>query len=60
VVRVQLSIAASGRVKAATQGPLSSKPVGQCLESQAERLRFPAHRDQEVNVVLPFDYTVTR
>jgi len=60
VVRVQLSIAASGRVKATTQGPLASKPVGQCLESQAERLRFPAHRDQEVNVVLPFDYTVTR
>jgi serine/threonine protein kinase len=60
VVRVQLSIAASGRVKATTQGPLASKTVGQCLESQAERLRFPVHRDQEVNVVLPFDYTVTR
>ncbi|HYI01174.1 protein kinase domain-containing protein [Hyalangium sp.] len=60
VVRVQLSIAGSGRVKATTQGPLASKTVGQCLESQAERLRFPVHRDQEVNVVLPFDYTVTR
>jgi serine/threonine-protein kinase len=60
VVRVQLSIASSGKVKATTQGPLASKAVGQCLESQAERLRFPAHRDQEVNVVLPFDYTVTR
>ncbi len=60
VVRVQLSIASSGKVKATTQGPLASKPVGQCLESQAERLRFPAHRDQEVNVVLPFDYTVKR
>jgi serine/threonine-protein kinase len=60
VVRVQLSIASSGKVKATTQGPLASKTVGQCLESQAERLRFPAHRDQEVNVVLPFDYTVTR
>jgi serine/threonine-protein kinase len=60
VVRVQLSIASSGRVKATTQGPLASKSVGQCLESQAEHLRFPAHRDQEVNVVLPFDYTVKR
>jgi serine/threonine-protein kinase len=60
VVRVQLAIAGSGKVKATTQGPLASKTVGQCLESQAERLRFPAHRDQEVNVVLPFDYTVTR
>ncbi|WP_224249750.1 protein kinase domain-containing protein [Hyalangium gracile] len=60
VVRVQLSIASSGKVKATTQGPLASKSVGQCLETQAERLRFPAHRDQEVNVVLPFDYTVKR
>jgi serine/threonine protein kinase len=60
VVRVQLSIAGSGRVKATTQGPLASRPVGQCLENQAERLRFPAHRDQEVNVVLPFDYRVAR
>ena len=60
VVRVQLSIASSGRVKATTQGGLASKPVGQCLETQAEKLRFPVHRDQEVNVVLPFDYTVTR
>ncbi len=60
VVRVQLSIASSGRVKATTQGPLASRSVGQCLEKQAERLRFPAHRDQEVNVVLPFDYRVTR
>jgi serine/threonine-protein kinase len=60
VVRVQLAIASSGRVSATTQGPLASKPVGKCLESQAEHLRFPVHRDQEVNVVLPFDYTVKR
>jgi serine/threonine protein kinase len=60
VVRVQLSIASSGKVKATTQGPLATKTVGQCLETQAEKLRFPVHRDQEVNVVLPFDYTVTR
>ena len=60
VVRVQLSIASSGKVKASTQGPLASKTVGQCLETQAEHLRFPPHRDQEVNVVLPFDYTVKR
>ncbi|MDY7229002.1 protein kinase domain-containing protein [Hyalangium rubrum] len=60
VVRVQLAIASSGRVKATTQGALASKSVGRCLETQAERLRFPAHRDQEVNVVLPFDYRVTR
>jgi serine/threonine-protein kinase len=60
VVRVQLSIASSGKVKATTQGPLAAKTVGQCLETQAEKLRFPVHRDQAVNVVLPFDYRVTR
>jgi serine/threonine-protein kinase len=60
VVRVQLSIASTGRVKATTQGPLGAKTVGECLEAQAERLRFPAHKDQAVNVVLPFDYTVKR
>ncbi|MDC0714315.1 protein kinase [Stigmatella sp. ncwal1] len=59
-VSVRLTIASSGRVKAQTQGPLASRSVGQCLETQAERLRFPAHRDQEVNVVLPFDYRVAR
>jgi serine/threonine protein kinase len=59
-VSVRLTIASSGKVKAQTQGPLASRSVGQCLETQAERLRFPAHRDQEVNVVLPFDYRVAR
>ncbi|WP_225413982.1 protein kinase domain-containing protein [Stigmatella hybrida] len=59
-VSVRLTIASSGKVKAQTQGPLASRSVGRCLETQAERLRFPAHRDQEVNVVLPFDYRVAR
>ncbi len=59
-VKVLLSIFSSGRTNAVTQGPLAKQPVGQCLEKQVERLRFPAHRDQEVTVVMPFAYRVTR
>jgi serine/threonine-protein kinase len=59
-VQVQLTIASSGRVRAGTRGPLASSGVGRCLETQAERLRFPAHRDQEVTVVMPFSWRVTQ
>jgi hypothetical protein len=59
-VQVRFTIYSSGRPDAATQGPLASQPVGKCLEKQVERLRFPAHKDKEVTVVLPFGYRVTR
>jgi serine/threonine-protein kinase len=59
-VKVLLSIFASGRTNAVTQGPLAKQPVGRCLEKQVERLRFPAHLDKEVTVVMPFAYRVTR
>ncbi|GHG93669.1 hypothetical protein GCM10012319_56220 [Comamonas sp. KCTC 72670] len=59
-VQVQLTIAGSGKVRAGTRGPLASSGVGRCLETQAERLRFPAHRDQEVTVVMPFTWRVTQ
>jgi serine/threonine-protein kinase len=59
-VRVRLTIYSSGRTKAETQGPLASTPVGKCLERQVQRLRFPAHRDKELTVYLPFGYRVTR
>lgn len=58
-VQVQLTIASSGKVQAGTRGALASTGVGRCLEAQAERLRFPAHRDQEVTVVMPFSWRVT-
>jgi serine/threonine-protein kinase len=58
-VQVQLTIVSSGKVHAGTRGPLASTGVGRCLEAQAERLRFPAHRDQEVTVVMPFSWRVT-
>ncbi|WNG49604.1 protein kinase [Archangium minus] len=59
-VQVRFTIYSSGKADAATQGPLAKRPVGRCLEKQVERLRFPAHRDKEVTVVLPFGYRVTR
>jgi serine/threonine protein kinase len=59
-VQVRFTIYSSGKVKAEAQGPLASSAVGQCLERQVQALRFPAHRDQEVTVVLPFGYRVTR
>ncbi|WP_164006875.1 protein kinase domain-containing protein [Pyxidicoccus trucidator] len=59
-VQVQLTIASSGKVQAGTRGPLASSGVGRCLETQTERLRFPAHRDQEVTVVMPFSWRVTQ
>jgi serine/threonine-protein kinase len=59
-VQVQLTIASSGKVQAGTRGPLGPTGVGRCLESQAEKLRFPPHRDQEVSVVMPFSWRVTQ
>lgn len=59
-VQVQLTIVSSGKVRAGTRGPLASTAVGRCLEAQAESLRFPAHRDQEVTVLMPFSWKVTQ
>ncbi|WP_050989182.1 protein kinase domain-containing protein [Corallococcus macrosporus] len=59
-VQVELTIVSSGKVRAGTRGPLASTGVGRCLEAQAERLRFPQHRDQEVTVVMPFSWRVTQ
>jgi serine/threonine protein kinase len=60
LVQVHLSIYASGKASASMDGPLAGKLVGRCLKKQVERLRFPAHKDKEVTVVLPFKYRVTR
>lgn len=59
-VQVQLTIVSSGKVRASTRGPLASTAVGRCLETQAQSLRFPAHRDQEVTVLMPFSWKVTQ
>ncbi|RKH42113.1 serine/threonine protein kinase [Corallococcus sp. AB050B] len=59
-VQVELTIVSSGKVRAGTRGPLASTAVGRCLEAQAQSLRFPAHRDQEVTVLMPFSWKVTQ
>ncbi|MBN9687339.1 MULTISPECIES: protein kinase domain-containing protein [unclassified Corallococcus] len=59
-VQVELTIVSSGKVRAGTRGPLASTPVGRCLEAQAQSLRFPVHRDQEVTVLMPFSWKVTQ
>ncbi|MHA7629031.1 protein kinase domain-containing protein [Corallococcus sp. M7] len=59
-VQVELTIVSSGKVRAGTRGPLASTPVGRCLETQAQSLRFPVHRDQEVTVLMPFSWKVTQ
>ncbi|MBZ4329760.1 protein kinase [Corallococcus sp. AS-1-12] len=59
-VQVELTIVSSGKVRAGTRGPLASTAVGRCLETQAQSLRFPVHRDQEVTVLMPFSWKVTQ
>lgn len=57
-VQVEFSIASTGRVRASVRGPLADTKVGRCVRVQAERLRFPEHRDEEVNVLVPFAWTL--
>ncbi|MHB8875918.1 MAG: protein kinase domain-containing protein [Myxococcaceae bacterium] len=56
-VSVTFTIVSSGKVSAAASD-LGGKPVGRCLEAQVKALRFPAHRDKEVSLTLPFAYQV--
>jgi serine/threonine-protein kinase len=56
-VSVTFTIVSSGRVSAATSD-LGDKPVGRCLEAQVKALKFPAHKDKEVQLTLPFAYQV--
>ncbi|MCE9673791.1 protein kinase [Myxococcus stipitatus] len=58
-VQVELNIASSGKVRASVRGPLAEDAVGRCVKAQAERLRFPAHRDESVTVVVPFTWRLT-
>ena len=58
-VQVRFAIAASGRTDATVLGPLAKSHVGRCLERVLDRLRFPAHRDEVVEWVVPVGYSVT-
>ncbi|QSQ17389.1 protein kinase domain-containing protein [Myxococcus landrumensis] len=57
-IQVEFSIASTGKVQASVGGPWAGTKVGRCVEAEAERLRFPAHRDEEVNVLVPFAWTL--
>ena len=56
LVKLRLTIASSGRVTQASSEH-GDKDVGRCLEEHARTLKFPAHRDREVSIVLPVQYT---
>ena len=59
-LQVRISIPSSGRATAQVQGELVTSKVGACVVSAVQRLRFPAHGDQELQVLFPLSWRVTR
>ncbi|WP_342380152.1 protein kinase [Myxococcus stipitatus] len=57
-IQVEFSIASTGKVDATVGEPWAGTKVGRCVEVEAERLRFPAHRDETVDVIVPFAWTL--
>ena len=57
-VRIELAVAASGRVSEARAEPPArgSTALAACLEGEARRLRFPRHPEREVRFALPLSY----
>ncbi len=53
--KVTFTIVGSGKVTAASSD-MSEKPVGRCLEVQVKALKFPANKDKEISLTLPFAY----
>jgi hypothetical protein len=41
-------------------GGFGGTKVGKCLEERVGKLRFPAHKDKEISLGLPFEYHVRR
>ena len=56
---VNFTINSAGRVSSAVS-QLPDKKVGQCVEKIVAGMRFPAHKDKEVALTLPFAYQVNR
>lgn len=54
---VNFTIAGNGRV-AAVKSQLPDKKVGKCVEGVVAGMKFPAHKDKEVTLTLPFAYQV--
>jgi len=56
-VAVTFTILGSGKVvNAKVASAFAGTKVGKCVEQRVARLRFPAHKDKEINLTLPFDY----
>ncbi|HEY0708883.1 MAG TPA: protein kinase [Polyangia bacterium] len=57
-VRIEIAVAATGRVSATKVSALPASAVGltACLEETARQLRFPRHADQEVRFAFPLVY----
>jgi serine/threonine-protein kinase len=56
---VNFTIAGNGRVTA-VKSQLPDKKVGRCVEGVVGGMKFPAHKDKEVTLTLPFAYQVNR
>jgi serine/threonine-protein kinase len=60
-VSVSFTILGSGKVTHARVGDsLGGSRVGRCLEQRVGKLRFPAHKDKEISLSLPFGYRIQR
>jgi serine/threonine-protein kinase len=59
-LQVRISIPSSGKARAQVQGELVASKVGGCVVAAVQRLRFPAHGDQELQVLFPLSWRVTR
>ncbi|HLL53805.1 MAG TPA: protein kinase [Myxococcaceae bacterium] len=60
-VSVAFTILGSGKVSnAKVADAFGGTRVGKCLEQRVNKLRFPAHKDKEVSLSLPFAYRIQR
>ena len=58
-INVTFTIVSSGKVSVA-RSDIGKTAVGKCLEARIRALKFPRHRDQEVELTLPFAYQLKR
>lgn len=57
-VTIEIAVASNGRISSSRVilPGFSSAPLAGCLESEAERLRFPRHPDREIRFAFPLVY----
>ena len=59
-LQIRITILGSGRARGEVEGPLRAGQVGSCLSAAVQRLRFPAHKDKELQVAFPLNWRVAR